>query len=199
MSFRDFSFPSVQQQLNLRLEEADLFQQVPARAVSAEFRERLDYAVGLALSICTEKARSEFIIAPVLIEVIRSHQGRSSLFSGVEFDVDPDRGLNGVCDFLLSRSPIQSVLSAPVIAIAEAKNDNIRTGLGQCISAMVAARQFNHNHEDLVPTIYGAVTTGASWKFLTLTDDLLTIDRREYFIAEIEKIIGILSHILETA
>ena len=79
MSFRDFSFPSVQQQLNLRLEEADLFQQVPARAVSAEFRERLDYAVGLALTISTEKARSEFIIAPVLIEVIRSHQGKRVL------------------------------------------------------------------------------------------------------------------------
>ncbi len=35
------------------------------------------------------------------------------------------------------------MLTAPVVAIAEAKNDNLRTGLGQCIAAMVGARDFN--------------------------------------------------------
>ena len=61
----------------------------------------------------------------------------------MEFDVDASRGLNGYCDFILTRSPLQSVLTAPVVAIAEAKNDNLRTGLAQCIAAMVAAREFD--------------------------------------------------------
>lgn len=48
-----------------------------------------------------------------------------SLFSGREFNVDAARGLSGYCDFLISRSPEQLVIESPVIALVEAKNDNI--------------------------------------------------------------------------
>jgi len=86
--------------------------------------------VELALAIDTEKARSEFIIAPILIELRSILADGFGLFSGVEFDVDASRGLNGFCDFIPTRSRIQSVITAPVLAIAEAKNDNLRNGLG---------------------------------------------------------------------
>ena len=39
------------------------------------------------------------------------------------------------------------VLTAPLIAIVEAKNDNIHNGLGQCIAAMFAAWEFNQQGE----------------------------------------------------
>src|ERR1051326_8499867 len=143
MAFRDFGFPEVQQALGLTLAETDLFSSVPALELPAAFTDRMHSDIALALAINTEKARSEFIIAPVLAELRRLLGGSFGLFSGVEFDVDASRGLNGYCDFILTRSPLQSVLTAPVVAIAEAKNDNLRTGLGQCIAAMVAARDFN--------------------------------------------------------
>ncbi|MEG3979123.1 hypothetical protein QT970_31610, partial [Microcoleus sp. herbarium8] len=38
---------------------------------------------------------------------------------------DAARGLSGYCDFLISRSPEQLVIESPVIALVEAKNDNI--------------------------------------------------------------------------
>lgn len=195
MAFRDFTFPEVQTALGLTLAEADLFGDVAPLTLSAEFAERMRAGVDLALAVNTEKARSEFIIAPVLLELRRLLDGRFALFSGVEFDVDAARGLNGYCDFILSRSPLQSVLTAPVVAIAEAKNDNLRTGLGQCIAAMVAAREFNASADD-VPAVHGVVTTGAAWKFLRLAGADLTLDRREYFVAEPGRIMGILAHIL---
>src|SRR5262249_9094950 len=145
MAFRDFSFPEVRQALGLVLAEADLFSNVPALELPAAFSERMHADIALALAINTEKARSEFIIPPVVAELRRLLGGSFGLFSGVEFDVDSSRGLNGYCDFILTRSPLQSVLTAPVVAIAEARNDNLRTGLGQCIAAMVAAREFNAN------------------------------------------------------
>ena len=97
----------------------------------------------LAGAINTEKARSEFVIAPVLFELRRLFPGRFGLFSGVELNADPERGLNGVCDFVISKSPLQHVLTAPLITIVEAKNDNLRNGLGQCIAAMYAAQLVN--------------------------------------------------------
>ena len=99
--------------------------------------------VPLAMALNTEKARSEFLIAPVLLDVRRLFPGQASLFSGVLFDVDPVRGLTGYADFLLSRSGSQLVLTAPVVVVVEAKNDNLSSGLGQCLATMVAARCFN--------------------------------------------------------
>lgn len=125
--------------------------------------------------------------------------GSFGLFSGVEFDVDSSRGLNGFCDFLLTRSPLQSVLTAPVMAIALAKNDNLRNGLGQCIAAMVAAREFNAKSATDVRVVHGLVTTGSAWKFLRLADAAVTLDVEEYFIAELGRIMGILAHILKNA
>ncbi len=159
MSFRDFTFPEVQHQLGLTLREALLFEHVAPISLTAEFAERIRGGVDLALAINTEKARSEFIIAPVLFELRRLLAGRFALFSGVEFNVDAARGLNGFCDFVLARSPLQSVLTAPVIAITEAKNDNVRNGLGQCIASMVAAWEFDGKTDD---PICGIATTGSA-------------------------------------
>ena len=199
MAFRDFGFLDVQQSLGLTLAETDLFSQVEAIDLTAEFLGRMRGGIDLALAVNTEKARSEFIIAPVLMELRRMLGGRFGLFSGVEFNVDASRGLNGYCDFILTRSPLQSVLTAPVVAIAEAKNDNLRTGLGQCIAAMVAAREFNAKASNPMDSVYGVVTTGGAWKFLRLTGSDLTLDSREYFVAELGRIMGVLAHILRTA
>jgi hypothetical protein len=199
MAFRDFGFPEVQQALGLTLAEADLFSNVPALELPAAFSERMRSDVALALAINTEKARSEFIIAPVLSELRRLLGGRFGLFSGIQFDVDASRGLNGYCDFLLTRSPLQSVLTAPVVAIAEAKNDNLRTGMGQCIAEMVAAWEFNARSASTVAVVHGVVTTGSAWKFLRLTGTHVTLDVEEYFIAELGRIMGILAQILDVA
>jgi hypothetical protein len=58
-----------------------------------------DY-IPLATSISTEKARSEFLIAPILAEARRLLKNRISLFSGNEFNVDSQRGLQGFCDYM---------------------------------------------------------------------------------------------------
>jgi hypothetical protein len=199
MAFRDFGFPEVQHAFGLKLAEADLYSAVPALRLSAEFAERMRADVALALAVNTEKARSEFIIAPVLAELRRMLGGSFGLFSGVEFDVDASRGLNGFCDFILTRSPLQSVLTAPVVAIAGAKNDNLRTGLGQCIAAMVAAREFNAKSASAVAAVHGVVTTGSAWKFLRLVGAEVTLDVEEYFVAELGRIMGVLAHILQGA
>jgi hypothetical protein len=91
------------------------------------------------------------------------------------------------------------VLSAPLITIIEAKNDNLRTGLGQCIASMVAAQMLNHAASSKVTVVYGAVTTGSAWKFLRLHGAKITLDLVEYHIERLDKILGILWHIVEEA
>lgn len=82
-------------------------------------------------------------------------------------------------------------------SIVEAKNENIIRGLGQCVAEMYAAKLFNERGENGVSTIYGAVTTGAHWKFLKLEDQTVYVDLKEYYLVNVGKILGILLSMIQ--
>jgi hypothetical protein len=199
MAFSDFTFPRVQENLGLTLDLADLYSDVARVAVREELASMLAEGTSLALAINTEKARSEFIIAPILLELRRRLGGACSIFSGTELNVDPARGLNGVCDFIISSSRMLYVLTAPLLMVVEAKNDNVLNGLGQCIAAMVAANLFNEKAGRPIPIIHGAVTTGSVWKFLRLRESTVTLDLKEYYIDDPGKILGVLESLLRSS
>jgi len=141
----------------------------------------------------SEKARSEMIITPILVDFRRQLNEQVSLFSGIDFSVDDSKGLNGICDFLITKSTEMLIITAPVIIIVEAKKENINAGLGQCIAEMVAARIFNERNNNQISTIYGTVTTGTNWQFLKLEEDIINIDLSEYYLTNVNKILGILA------
>ena len=149
--------------------------------------------VPLAAAIGTEKARSELIVADVLVELREKFDYRISFFSGIDFNVDSENDLTGVCDFLISLSPGQLFLEEPVIALVEAKNTDMKLGLGQCVAEMIAAQRFNQEKGNDIPCIYGATTTGVDWQFLKLTENNLHIDIDIYPIRQSDRILGILS------
>jgi hypothetical protein len=126
------------------------------------------------------------------MEVRRLIGKQISLFSGSSFEVDSSQGLDGRCDFILSRSSEQYYISSPVFAIVEAKNESIPGGLGQCIATMIAARLFDRREGNPINILYGAVTTGTDWKFLKLDGQIAYIDTNDYYIKEIDKILAIL-------
>lgn len=198
MAFRDFSFPAVQHQLNITIDEGDFTSAVASMDLRESFVEQVNAGVELALAINTEKARSEFIIAPILLELKRNLPGSFGLFSGVELNVDPEQGLNGVCDFILTKSPLQLIMSAPLVSIVEAKNDNVHYGFGQNIAQMVAAWEFNQKAGTSIQTVFGVVTTGTAWQFMKLQVRNLMIDRREYYVTDLAKIMGILANLIQT-
>jgi hypothetical protein len=196
MAYSDFKIATVKQQFQLIIvEDSDLFSHIPSVPVSAWLTETLQETLSLALAINTEKVRSELLIAPILVELRKQSDRTTSLFSGVDFSIDETRGLNGVCDYIVSRSPEQLFISAPVLIIFEAKNENIKGGFPQCIAAMIAAQEFNERENNAIPVIHGVVTTGTNWRFLQLEGITVRIDDREYYIDNVEKIMGILTSI----
>ena len=153
--------------------------------------------IPLALAVGTEKAKSELIVANVLVELREQLEHRISFFSGIEFNVDADADLTGVCDFMISLSPRQFSLKAPIIILVEAKKDDLLIGLGQCVAEMVASQRFNAEKGNDIPRIYGAITSGIDWLFLKLEDKKLHIDMSAYQIAQCDKILGILASMVE--
>ena len=194
MSYSDFKLHQLVKDFNLTLQEsAEWFSSIAPVSPSATLLTLLEEQVDLAVAINTEKARSELIIAPVLMEIRRQSQPRISLFSGSEFTVDPEKGLSGICDFILSKNPEQLFIKAPVLTIVEAKNENLKSGFAQCIASTIAAQLFNQQENNSIPIIYGAVTIGTTWRFLSLENTTVNLDLSEYYIKkDLDKILGIL-------
>ena len=194
MVYSDFDLKTVRQAFELQIDEqSNLFADVEPRQASPTLVQTLDETVNLEIAINTEKARSEMIIAPILLEIRRQAQYEISLFSGTEFNIDAARGLSGYRDYIISVSKEQLMVNTPVVMIVEAKNENIKGGLGQCVAEMVAAQIFNQQEGKAIETIYGAVTTGEIWKFLKLMGSVVSIDLSDYYIGgDIGKILGIL-------
>ncbi|MBD2136738.1 hypothetical protein H6F32_03835 [Anabaena sp. FACHB-1237] len=193
MAYSDFKLSEIIQKFELTLNEvsglfADVSEEEPSDLLTIILKENVD----LANSINTEKARSEMIISPILLEVRRKLNNQISLFSGVDFNVDNQQGLNGFCDFLISLSKEQLFIRAPVITLVESKNENLKSGLAQCIAEMLAAQLFNQQKQNPIKIIYGAVTIGTIWQFLKLENKIISIDLTEYYIKDVKKILGIL-------
>ncbi len=193
MAYSDFSLRQVKQAFNLTLVEGGSFLPViEPLTPSSLLLEQLEDGVPLALATGSEKARSELIISPVLMEVRRRLDRQISLFSGEDFTVAPELGLSGTCDFLLSRSPEQMLIEAPAVIIVEAKKADLKTGMGQCLAEMIAAQKFNDNNGTPLSTIYGCVTNGGVWKFLQLQGQTVTFDLMEYAIPPVDRVLGML-------
>ncbi|MCW5211292.1 hypothetical protein VU04_00065 [Desulfobulbus sp. TB] len=195
MSYSDFTIKQVQNDFCLEIvEQSGIFAQIKPVVISDYLKITLEENIPLAVSINTEKEKSELIISNVLIEIRKIFDRKISFFSGVEFNIDKEKGLNGYCDFLVSLSPEQLFVKSPVITLVEAKNENMMGGLGQCIAEMIAAKIFNEKEGNSISSIYGTVTTGLFWKFLKLTGNIVQIDLKNYGIEDNpERIIGILS------
>jgi hypothetical protein len=110
MAYSDFTLKEVTSRFQLHMEEKpDVFSEAPEGEVSALLQSLLQVYVPLALAIHTEKARSEFMIAPLLAEVLTHAPCPVSLFSGVDFPVAPEQG-STVCVISSSHCPLNSSL-----------------------------------------------------------------------------------------
>ena len=198
MPYNEFTTARLKTRFGLKITERDaLFGAVPAAPVSDLLRQSLARHSYLALRNGSEKARSEFLIAPILAEAAEQMRERATLFSGIEFNVDTRQGLAGFCDFLFTRAPRSIEIEAPVVSVVEAKKEDIAAGIPQCLAELVAAQIFNANADLPAATLYGIVTTGEAWKFLRLTGTDAEVDSMNYFLDQPEKIVGVILAMLQ--
>ena len=197
MSYSEFTLEAVERQLGVVTQEADLFAGSPSAPVPDWLPGWL--ARGTRLALISEKARSEFIVVPILIAARELSGDQFAFFSGQRLDVDPERGLVGECDFILAIGPALPPLHAPIMTLLEAKKNDIEIGLGQCIAQMVAARTFNEEAGLATAPVYGCVTTGETWQFLRLVDRAALLHRARYYLDNVSGILGVLRTICQEA
>ncbi len=190
MAYTDFTLDTVETELGVTPRSGPVFatltDAVPPPWLTAQL------ARGMELALVSEKARSEFIVAPILLAVRELSGGRVAILSGQRLDVDPARQLLGECDFLLSESEPLPRLRAPLLAVLEAKRNDIDAGLGQCAAQMIAAQIFNERAGRIARPVFGCVTTGEDWQFLRLDGSVLVIEASRRYINQVGAVLAAL-------
>jgi hypothetical protein len=198
MPYSSFTLDEVEERFGLEFKASSFIPILEPIIPSDWLKETLLMTLPLAKIAGSEKARSEFIIAPILVELIKLTDHEISVFSGEDLTVDRELGLNGICDFIISQSSNQIKVSAPIIALVEAKKGVLKDGWGQCIAEMVAATKFNEHRNKSIEYMYGIVTSGTAWQFFCLKEKSVVIDPEEYTIASIEQLLAILNWMVST-
>jgi hypothetical protein len=193
MAFSSFKLAQIKEKYGLEEKKEHLFSSVLLIEPSAWLAEALELAVQLPLN--SEKAKSEFIVSPILLEIWKISNKTFSIFSGATLDVGGE--LIGECDFILSGKGESQEIEAPIFTLIEAKDDNVRAGYGQCVAQMYAAQLFNEKKGNTPNVIFGCITTGEDWQFLKLENKTITFDNGRYYLNQISAILGILKNIIE--
>ncbi len=196
MAYADFTMEELQDDFGLTVAREDLHASVPELDLPGGLGALLTRNLPLVLDLANEKARSEMLISPILVELKFLHRARVSYFTGIDFNVDEAAGLKGRCDYLFTRDPVQISVTAPVCVIVEAKAESIVGGIPQCLAELVAAWRFNERRSLTISPLHGVVTSGTQWRFLQLAGSRATIDTTEYPIEHVRKIFGILTRIV---
>jgi hypothetical protein len=143
------------------------------------------YSVIPKISVGSEAAKRELMIAPVLHSVLRTADARLN----VEYSLDVNDRLSGVIDYLF-RSEQQLI-------VIEAKKGDLEKGFNQLAAEMIAVDVFNENDSPAV--IYGAVSIGEVWRFAVLERAVKRIVKDVHtfrFPEDLEDIFAILKGIL---
>ncbi|MCJ8281385.1 MAG: hypothetical protein MJK14_16320 [Rivularia sp. ALOHA_DT_140] len=111
MLYSQFTIEDIKTSFDITISEKfGIFADIPEIEYSDFLKQSLQEYLPLALAINTEKARSELIVMPILVEIKKQLSSQISIFSGKDFSVEPIQGLTDFCDFLISLSREQLVI-----------------------------------------------------------------------------------------
>lgn len=195
MAYGDFTLKEIENKFGIKNRIVSLFEKLPATEPSAWLMESLKRASSIPAR--SEKAKSETIVFPILLEVRDRNSNYITIYSGDNLNADDEKGLKGECDFIIAKDTESFDISSPILQMVEAKKHDIDVGVPQCAAQMVGAKIFNQKNNTEVPHIYGCVTTGDEWLFLKLGEEL-HIDKRKYYLNELGELLTVFQHIINS-
>jgi len=140
------------------------------------------------ITLNSEMAKRDFMIAPLLWEIIRHVKAKIN----VEYPIEIDDKLGGLLDYLIH--------SEQDIIIIEAKKGDLDKGFNQLTAELIAMDKYQGDNESL-EFLYGVVSIGELWRFgiLNRKEKKILRDLHTYRVPEdIEAIFSIIVGILKT-
>ncbi len=196
MAYRDFSLDRLRKEFGINNKVQILFDNIEKSIKPSDWL-KTTLEKTSKVNAKTEKAKSETIVFPILLEIKDRNDDFISVYSGESLQADEERGLKGECDFIITKNIESYSINYPILQIVEAKKHDIDLGIPQCAAQMLGAKIYNEQNETEINSIYGCVTTGDNWLFLKLEDNTLIIDKHKYYFDDLEKLLSVFQQILD--
>jgi hypothetical protein len=193
MAYSDFSLEDLESKFGIKNQTANLFDEISRIKPS----QHLENALSLAreLPVRSEKAKSEMIILPILLELRSINSKYFTIYSGENLNIDDQ--LKGECDFILAKDVNSFTINYPIVQIVEAKKSDIGEGIKQCAAQLLGAKSFNEKKDVHLDKLYGCSTTGDDWQFLKLENNTVFVDKQKFYLGEIEELLGVFQIIID--
>lgn len=195
MAYSDFSLKRLKTEFGINNKVDKLFNDIKKLPISTSLSE--DLAIAKYLPVRSEKAKSELIVMPILIELMKHNERFFTIYSGDTLQADKTKGLSGECDFILAKDTGTFDINTPIITIVEAKKNDLELGVPQCAAQMLGARIYNEDYGSSLKKIYGCVTTGDDWLFMKLEGNTISVDIDKYYLGKIEELLGVFQQIID--
>lgn len=194
MAYSDFTLKDIKVKFGIHNKVGELFKNIVPVKISQGLQEDLRFAK--TLPVRSGKAKSELIVMPILIELMKRNEKFFTIYSGDTLNANKEKGLQGECDFILAKNTGTFDINTPIITIVEAKKNDVEIGIPQCAAQMIGAKVYNEDYGNKLERIYGCVTTADDWIFLMLENDLLTIDLNKYYLGNMEELLGVFQQVV---
>lgn len=196
MPYSDFTLRELKLSFGLSSQRGVL---VPASVAPLKMSNTLreDLEMAGKMLVRSEKAKSEWVVTPILKELLRNNSYFFTVYSGEMLVADKERGLVGECDFILGKNVPDIDIALPIFTLVEAKKNDVEQGIAQCAAQMLGAQTYNAQSGIYLPAIWGCVTTADEWLFMRLTGTELQIEQRKFYFSEVEIVLGVFQHILD--
>ena len=195
MAYSDFSLKDLNNKFKIENKVTNLFSAIKPFKISNALKE--DLSLAEVLPVRSEKAKSELIVMPILIELMKHNEQFFTIYSGDTLNANKEVGLAGECDFILAQNTGTFEISTPIITIVEAKKNDLEIGIPQCAAQMIGARFYNKASGNNLDKIYGCVTTADDWVFMKLEGNIIFIDTKKYYLGKIEELLGVFQVIID--
>ena len=197
MAYRDFKMDDLEAKFGIREIGKQLFDPAKIKLIEPSDKLKTDLLEARYITLSTEKAVSERLVSPVLVEIKKLNLEDIQVFSGEIIKADVKQGLNGEIDFIISRTPETLKPKNPLLIVTESKLGLIDGSVNQAAAQMIGIRVFNENRHYERTAIYGAVTDGAMWRFLKLEDNNFYVDTNKFSTDKLSLLLGVLQEIVD--
>jgi len=132
----------------ITLPESDTYNADAVKALQATY-----YTIFPKITLTSEIAKREFLIAPILLEIVKETDSKIS----IEYPIEIDDKLSGSLDYLIR--------ARQQLLVVEAKKGDLDKGFNQLAAELIALDKYEENENGM---LYGAITIGEMWRFAIL-------------------------------
>lgn len=150
------SLRAFKKQFQLTEKNTPFFETVVPMEPTDWLRQTLGRVLSQQTAYFSEKSRSEAIVFPVLLELQHLNNYQFALYSGAFIEADKEKGLNGECNFVLSRGEHSIEISTPFFCIVEAKDNDLELGVSRSARRRCSVPAFSTKWKTLKRLSYTA-------------------------------------------